>query len=416
MVIKEYGEIIHVLRYWSDGRIKIIKEMKKYLLPIIVALFVAISLKMLLYRLSFVTLDHEMRLWGTGLFFVIGLVSLIGWIFKRKLFLCYLGCCSLVGVGLYMYELYSTFPYRITANGVFFSEKGKFGFKDINGDVLIKPEFERVIPFSEFRKCGYSDGIGILYKDGEYFFAKTNGTIFSAERVQLDGTMIDEVEEQRNHMGALPFDWLGYNVSFIVPLENQFTIIDENGNYLFEHSFDNYIMHPTGGYMWIEFNDKWDIVELNEKLEVRNNKSFNEIQVMRDGVMAQLGNKAYYVYHDEGDVYFQKVEKENRYSYSNSNEEQKITIDAQLLLMLFMNQQMNNSQIRRMNQLYESQNIYSRDRETIEKEIAKFEKRKFEAEQRMGDGIAESMGYGQIVSRYNEMIEDRKRELRNIGN
>ena len=68
-----------------------------------------------------------------------------------------------------------------------------------------------------------------------------------------------------------------------------------------------------------------------------------------------------------------------------------------------------------MNQLYESQNIYSRDRETIENEIAKFEKRKFEAEQRMGDGIAESMGYGQIVSRYNEMIEDRKRELRNIG-
>ena len=162
--------------------------------------------------------------------------------------------------------------------------------------------------------------------------------------------------------------------------------------------------------------DKLGVEESEVAMEVRNNKSFNEIQVMRDGVMAQLGNKAYYVYHDEGDVYFQKVEEENRYSYSNSNEEQKITIDAQLLLMLFMNQQVNNSQIRRMNQLYESQNIYSRDRETIEKEIAKFEKRKFEAEQRMGDGIAESMGYGQIVSRYNEMIEDRKRELRNIGN
>ena len=79
MVIKEYGEIIHVLRYWNDGRIKIIKEMKKYLLSIIVALFVAISLKMLLYRLSFVTLDHEMRLWGTGLFFVIGLVYHVRW-------------------------------------------------------------------------------------------------------------------------------------------------------------------------------------------------------------------------------------------------------------------------------------------------------------------------------------------------
>ena len=390
--------------------------MKKYLLPVIGALFVAIPLKMLLYRLSFVTSDHEMRLWGTGLFFVIGLVALIGWLFKRKVFLCSLGCCSLVGVGLYMYELYSTCPYMITANGVFFSEKGRFGFKDKDGDVLIKPEFERVIPFSEYSKCDYSDGIGILYKDGEYFFAKTNGTIFSVERLQLGGRMIDEIEEQKKHMSYFPFSWLDYYASFIVPWEGRLTIIDKNGDYLLNRSFDNYIIHPTGGYIWIEDNDRWDVIELKGKLEVRNNKSFNEIQVMRDGAMAQLGNKAYYVYHDEGDVYFQKVEEENRYSYSNSNEEQKITIDAQLLLMLFMNQQMNNSQIRRMNQLYESQNIYSRDRETIEKEIAKFEKRKFEAEQRMGDGIAESMGYGQIVSRYNEMIEDRKRELRNIGN
>lgn len=79
--------------------------------------------------------------------------------------------------------------------------------------------------------------------------------------------------------------------------------------------------------------------------------------------------------------------------------------------MVFSQMNNNNYQYSQMNNLYQNYNVYDRSRETIEAEIRKYEKEEAYCESHLSDGIAVGMGYSGIISKYDNMIEDRRQEL-----
>lgn len=318
-----------------------IKKMKN-ILSLIIALPIAFLINKLLFRLQFVDSDHQMGIWACFAFFMMGVIFVFLAIRRERFIFYSLALSCVFGTGSYLHERYVEFPSLITINGVFYQKNGLFGFKDKNGRVLINPEYERVIPFSEYSKCGYSDGIGILYKNEKFYLANTYGNIFEVERFQSDGKEINVQHEQKLFVNGLTFDWIsGTNSTFIVPLSGQYTIIDKSGNFAFNLSFNDYMIHPTAGYVWIQRGGKWDIVglELNnigsDKLVIKNKKSFDKIQIDQYLVRVQLGNNKYNVYQDEGDIIFQQIADKER-------DERMVSVDKQLLLMLMQNTSSNN--------------------------------------------------------------------------
>lgn len=390
--------------------------MKKYIIPILFAIIFCIPVYKLIFYTKFLKLDWKLDAIISITVGGVGLICFVLWLIKRKWSLYVVSVVSIIIATFYMCMLSKSFPSMSTVYGCFTCKNGKYGFLDKFGNEVVPHEYDRAYPFARFRTDGCDNRIGILYKSGRYYLATTEGVVLPAERWDINELDEKDKSEEANRMSYIPFDWLCKSGTyFIVPVGGSFNIINERGKCIIDYNFEKYILHPTGRFIWLKSMDGWDVYDFKKDIVgdcigIRNNVKFEDCQIRSCGVLAKYNNDVYFSYQDEEDITFLNLSEQER-------EQNRVNFNHQLLLMIFMNQinqssNFANCNIEQMNNLYQGHNISGRSQQTIEDEIKKYEQRRADAVSNLGQGIAADMGYSGIISRYDEMIEDCKREQR----
>lgn len=197
-------------------------------------------------------------------------------------------------------------------------------------------------------------------------------------------------------------------------------IFDENGSQMLEKGISEYELYPYGSYVYGKTNKGWNVYNLDKYASEANDPSpmckiyFKNCSMSRDGAtLLGFDGDIYLSRTDEGMLcFFNLSEEERERARQEEMDEQELQYRNKLILMLFMNNMMaTQSQINQMNNIYNSYNSHSRSRDAIERDIAKYQERIEFCESHMNDGIAEGMGYTNIIGNYNRMIQERHQEL-----
>lgn len=205
-----------------------------------------------------------------------------------------------------------------------------------------------------------------------------------------------------------------YNEYFIFNLNGKFHFIDTDGLDLIPETFYDYKFYPLSSDDDIVFGKTekgWNAYDLRFPDHSRFYKFyFTECRETNDGmILLDSNGDVYRVFTDEGWLMTMNLSEEER---NQQEEQERIKKNLQLLQMVFLCQQYQQSQLNNAYNYYENYNISFRDNNKIKAEIDEYKKRIEFCESHMNDGIAEGIGYRSIISSYEDMIRNRQMEMR----
>lgn len=297
--------------------------------------------------------------------------------------------------------------YISSVNGVFVARaNGNYGIVNVWGSEIVPFRFKAVHKFYNWEGDLETENRVCIFEDdnSSFYVATKDGILLPAERWTTCDFNEESYDEWKNEYGWLVMDEI---YGFITCVGDKFNLIDSRGEKVIPEDFEQYVIYPNKSFLFVMVDGKWnayDVSSLEKKALC--DIDFEECKTTNDGMLLK---------HD-GDVYLAHVDDE-KMNFLNLSEQQRINEqnNRNMLLLMLLAQYNNNYQYGLMNNLYQNYNVIGRSRETIEAEIRKYEKEKSYCESHLGDGIAESMGYSGIISRYDDMIEDRKNELMMLG-
>lgn len=390
--------------------------MKKVIKKLVIAIIIASLGSLVLYHIMFALSYYIEGIFGAiqmedGIP-VYGLVAILAFIIlfiislRKNSTAKYYASIAFLSIFIACLTILLSFDGRFSsANGVYVAKaQGKYGIVSKWGNKIIPYQFETVDVFYNFNnKYDTEDRVCIFGKDDSFYIATKDGLLLPAERwVTPDYDAEKEAKYSHKEYG-----WINHDdtYGFITCVGDKFNLINFNGEKVLPEDFDEYAKYPYGDYLWVAVNGKWNAYDVTSKDKDKiANVDFDECRATADGMLLKYGNDVILARTDEGDMMFFNLSEQQRQEEQNRQ-------NALLLLMIFSQMNNNNYQYSQMNNLYQNYNVYGRSRESIEAEIRKFEKEKAYCASHLGDGIAEGMGYSGIISKYDNMIADRKQEL-----
>lgn len=370
---------------------------KKLFVSIIIAGLCAVAIYHLLFVLSYYIEDFfngiEME---DGIPFYM-LISLIVFIvlfvvsIKRKSKISYYLGTIFLSIFISCFAIMLSFDAEfISVNGVYITKSGgKYGVYSKWGQEIIPCQFKKVSVFYNFdNKYDTQDRVSVFGKDDSYYIATKDGLLLPTDRWEW----------------VTPDDDL-IIYGYITCVGDKFNLINLYGEKVLPEDFDEYVKYPYSSYLWVSVNGRWNVYDVtSNNLDKIANVDFDECRATTDGMLLKDGDDIILARTDQGEMTFFNLSEQERIENQNRQ-------NAILLIMLWNQINNNNYQYSQMNNLYQNYNIHTRSRETIEAEIQKYEKEKAYCESNLGDGIATDMGYSGIISRYDNMIQNRKQEL-----
>lgn len=233
---------------------------------------------------------------------------------------------------------------------------------------------------------------GIYTRDNSYFLVTKKGALVPTQKWDYESD--------------------GNKACFITFIGGGYRVISQKGVPMINKTFDEYELYPYGTYFFGKTTDGWNAYNLSENdPESMFTIDFEDCRVTSDGMLLLANGDVFLSRTDEGELLVFNISEEER---KQERLEQEEAERLRLMALIFMNMNAASaSQIQQMNNIYSNTyEVYSRPRSQIEADIAKYEREKSFCESHMNDGIAEGMGYSNIISNYNSMIQEREQELR----
>lgn len=393
--------------------------MKNVIKKLIIAMIIASLGSLILYHVMFVLsyyvefffhkIEMEDGIPVYGLISIVSFIALFVISLIKKNTVTYYFSIGFLSIFISCFSIMISFDGEFSsANGVFVAKaNGKYGMMSKWGTEIISSQFERVEVFiNPDARYNIDNRVCIFGKGNLFYIATNDGLLFPADRWV---TPKFDVEEDAKYMEDYGWIKSSETYGFITCVGDKFNLINFNGEKVLPEDFDKYVKYPSGKYLWVSVNGKWNAYDVTGvKIKKMSNIDFDECMATADGVLLKFGSDVILAQTDKRNMTFVNISEQERINEKNRR-------NLLLLSMIFSQMNYNNYQYSQMNNLYESYDIYGRSRESIEAEIKKYEKEKAYCESHLNDGIAVGMGYSGIISKYDNMIEDRKQELMMLG-
>lgn len=386
--------------------------MKKSLIAILIALVVGLLIgwRIVIFICSFI----EQMIFGFELDNVIPVLLLItGLVFLFCIILLtvkkkakyYKACIVTMTVAvsclyfMFSYDTYSIMS--VKSEGAYFASKnGKCGVFDRFGSDIYPFVYDKYLRFHKTNEYG----IGILAKDDMYYVVNQNGNELVADRLvspDFNSNLDERSSSPRMHTSGIDESRV---YGFVFCMDGQFYLIDDTGELVIPMSFDAYVKDACGyNTLWVKNNQKWGAFDISSGGKQIVGFEYSNCHLANNGMILEKNSDVYLAQWDEGNLLFYNLsERQRQYEQNQRN--------AILLLMLFSSVNgMSNDQISQMNGLYQNNGVVGRSREQIQNDIDHL--KELQSGAYGSGGIAESIGYGRIQGKYNELIADREREL-----
>lgn len=327
----------------------------------------------------------------TIIFFVIALA-----IKKRTKFyyVCIVSLSVAISCLYLMFAFDSVGIWNAKGGGLYIASKnGKWGAFNQFGTELYPFTYDKYLIFHRSNE----HGTGVLVKNEMYFVINKKGDRFVAERLVSPNFNL-KLDNGRYASQMYTAETYG----FVALVNEKFYLVNDCGELIIPMGFDSYIK-DHGSTLWIKNDEKWGAFDIASKGNRIVESKYDDCQLAENGMLLREEHDVYFAQWDEGNLLFYNLSEQQREYEQNQR-------NALLLLMLFnQTNNGNNYQMSQMNDIYQSCGVSGRSREQIQDDINHL--KQLQSEANGSGGIAESIGYGQIQTKYDAIIAEREREL-----